>query len=80
MAATWLTQLKHQWRSLAWRPWLDAFVQDHKVLRRDPRGFRTAMRRTCPPRTWIGNLARVVDAAGIERFPFVGSCWWFDRH
>jgi hypothetical protein len=25
MSATWLTHLEHQWRSLAWRPWLDAF-------------------------------------------------------
>jgi len=24
MSATWLTHLEHQWRSLAWRPWLDA--------------------------------------------------------
>ena len=27
MSATWLTHLEHQWRSLAWRPWLDAFHQ-----------------------------------------------------
>jgi pimeloyl-ACP methyl ester carboxylesterase len=24
--ATWVTHLEHQWRSLAWRPWLDALV------------------------------------------------------
>src|SRR5712664_3688486 len=38
MSATWLTHLEHQWRSLAWRPWLDAFTSEHKVLRYDSRG------------------------------------------
>ena len=38
MSATWLTHLEHQWRSLAWRPWLDAFTREHKVLRHDSRG------------------------------------------
>ena len=28
MSATWLTHLEHQWRSLAWRPWLDAFTRE----------------------------------------------------
>jgi hypothetical protein len=23
MSATWLTHLEHQWRSIAWRPWLE---------------------------------------------------------
>ena len=38
MSATFLTHLEHQWRSLAWRPWLDAFVHDHELLRYDVRG------------------------------------------
>ena len=38
MSATWLTHLEHQWRSLAWRPWLDAFSPGHKLLRYDSRG------------------------------------------
>lgn len=37
MASTWLTHLEHQWRSLAWRPWFDAF-QKFTVLRHDSRG------------------------------------------
>ena len=37
MAATWLTHLEHQWRSLTWRPWLDAFGE-FTVLRHDSRG------------------------------------------
>ena len=38
MSATWLTHLEHQWRSLAWRPWLNIFSSEHKLLRRDSRG------------------------------------------
>ncbi len=44
MSATWLTHLEHQWRSLAWRPWLDIFTRDHKVLRHElpaDAGFQT---------------------------------------
>ena len=28
LSATWLTHLEHQWRSLAWRPWLDVFARE----------------------------------------------------
>jgi len=38
MSATWLTHLEHQWRSLAWRPWLEAFSARHRFVRYDPRG------------------------------------------
>src|SRR5690242_13237164 len=38
MSATWLTHLEHQWRSIAWRPWLDIFTRDYKLLRHDSRG------------------------------------------
>jgi hypothetical protein len=37
MSATWLTHLEHQWRSLAWRPGLDAFSRGLKLLRYDAR-------------------------------------------
>lgn len=29
MSATWLTHLEHQWRSLTWKPWLEALSRDH---------------------------------------------------
>ncbi|MGB7855591.1 MAG: hypothetical protein WBL48_06805 [Pseudolabrys sp.] len=38
MSATWLTHLEHQWRSLAWKPWLEALSRDHTLLRYDSRG------------------------------------------
>jgi len=42
MAATWLTHLEHQWRSLAWQPWLDAF-REFRVPR--PEQFSTSLNR-----------------------------------
>ena len=49
MSATWLTHLEHQWRSLAWKPWLEALSRDHTLLRYDSRGcgFPTAPLTTC---------------------------------
>jgi pimeloyl-ACP methyl ester carboxylesterase/DNA-binding CsgD family transcriptional regulator len=76
MAATWLTHLEHQWRSLAWRPWLDAF-SDFRVLRHDSRGCGLS-ERDCGQLSfdnWVSDLASIVDAAGFERFPVVATCW-----
>ena len=76
MAATWLTHLEHQWRSLAWRPWLDAF-REFRVLRHDSRGCGLSDR-DCDGLSfdnWVGDLACVVDAAGFDRFPVVATCW-----
>ena len=76
MASTWLTHLEHQWRSLAWRPWLDAF-QAFTVLRHDSRGCGLSDRDTdnLSFENWVSDFARVVDAAGFDRFPIVATCW-----
>jgi pimeloyl-ACP methyl ester carboxylesterase/DNA-binding CsgD family transcriptional regulator len=77
MSATWLTHLEHQWRSLAWRPWLDAFTREYKVLRLDSRGCGLSDR-DAPNlsfETWVRDLECVVDAAGFRRFAVVGTCW-----
>jgi pimeloyl-ACP methyl ester carboxylesterase/DNA-binding CsgD family transcriptional regulator len=77
MSATWLTHLEHQWRSLAWRPWLDVFTREHKVLRHDSRGCGLSDRNIgdLSFETWISDLECVVDAAGFRRFAIVGTCW-----
>jgi pimeloyl-ACP methyl ester carboxylesterase/DNA-binding CsgD family transcriptional regulator len=77
MSATWLTHLEHQWRSLAWRPWLDVFTQEHKVLRHDSRGCGLSDRNVgdLSFETWVRDLECVVDAAGFRRFAIVGTCW-----
>jgi pimeloyl-ACP methyl ester carboxylesterase/DNA-binding CsgD family transcriptional regulator len=77
MAATWLTHLEHQWESLAWRPWLDAFTREHKVLRHDSRGCGLSDRSTknLSFETWVRDLECAVEAAGFRRFSMVGTCW-----
>src|SRR5437868_5311630 len=77
MSATWLTHLEHQWQSLAWRPWLDAFTREHKVLRHDSRGCGLSDRSTkdLSFETWVRDLECVVEAANLRRFSMVGTCW-----
>jgi pimeloyl-ACP methyl ester carboxylesterase/DNA-binding CsgD family transcriptional regulator len=77
MSATWLTHLEHQWCSLAWRPWLDIFTRNHKVLRHDSRGCGLSDRDTnnLSFETWVRDLECVIDAAEIPRFALVGTCW-----
>ncbi len=76
MSATWLTHLEHQWRSLAWRPWLDGFAQDHTLLRYDSRGCGLSDREIADVsfESWVQDLECVVDAAGFERFALLGTC------
>jgi len=77
MSATWLTHLEHQWRSMAWRPWLDAFGRDHTLLRHDSRGCGLSDR-DAPNfsfESWVADLASVIEAASFDRFAIVGTCW-----
>ena len=77
MSATWLTHLEHQWRSLAWRPWLEEFSSRYSVLRYDSRGCGLSDRSLGEIGfdTWVSDLEAVVDAAGFKRFAMVGTCW-----
>jgi len=76
MSQTWLTHLEHQWRSLAWRPWLDIFSREHKLLRHDSRGCGLSDRDVSDLsfETWVRDLECVVEAASFRRFALVGSC------
>ena len=77
MLSSWLTHLEHQWRSLAWRPWLEAFSREHTVVRHDSRGCGLSDRDIGDVsfETWVRDLERVIDAAGVERFTLLGPCW-----
>ena len=77
MSATWLTHLEHQWRSFAWRPWLDAFSANRTMLRYDARGCGLSDRDvgTISFEAWVSDFASIVDAAGFKRFAIVGTCW-----
>jgi pimeloyl-ACP methyl ester carboxylesterase/DNA-binding CsgD family transcriptional regulator len=76
MSATWLTHLEHQWRSLAWRPWLEAFSREHTVVRYDSRGCGLSDRDVGDVsfETWVSDFECVAEAAGFERFSLLGTC------
>src|SRR5712675_3413278 len=76
MSATWLTHLEHQWRSLAWRPWLDVFTGDHKVLRHDARGCGLSDRDVghLSFESAVRDFECVIEAASFRRFALVGAC------
>jgi pimeloyl-ACP methyl ester carboxylesterase/DNA-binding CsgD family transcriptional regulator len=77
MSATWLTHLEVQWRSLAWRPWLDAFSRNYKLLRYDPRGCGLSDRDAdnLSFENWVTDIERVIEAARLRRFAVVATCW-----
>lgn len=76
MSATWLTHLEHQWRSLAWKPWLEEFSSRYTVLRYDSRGCGLSDRQLHDITfdSWVSDFETVIDAAGFERFDLVGTC------
>ncbi|HKQ26965.1 MAG TPA: alpha/beta fold hydrolase [Burkholderiales bacterium] len=76
MSATWLTHLEHQWRSLAWRPWLEAFSGEYTVVRYDSRGCGLSDREVGDVsfETWVSDFECVAEAAGFERFSLLGTC------
>jgi pimeloyl-ACP methyl ester carboxylesterase/DNA-binding CsgD family transcriptional regulator len=76
MSATWLTHLEHQWNSLAWRPWLDAFSRTHTLVRYDSRGCGLSDRDVghLDFEATVRDFESVVEAAGFERFSMLGTC------
>ncbi|MEJ2376808.1 MAG: alpha/beta fold hydrolase [Pseudolabrys sp.] len=77
LSATWLTHLERQWRSLAWRPWLDAFSKEHKLLRYDARGCGLSDRNTDDLSfdNWVSDFECVIEAAEFDRFDILATCW-----
>ncbi len=77
MSATWLSHLDHQWRSLAWKPWLEAFSRGHKLLRYDSRGCGLSDRDASDLsfENWVRDFEIVVDAASFNRFDLLATCW-----
>lgn len=73
-AAYWLTHLDHDWRSIIWRPWLDAFARQATLIRYDQRGCGLSDREVADISfdAWLHDLEAVVDAAGLARFTLLG--------
>lgn len=76
MSASWLTHLEHQWRSLAWRPWLEALSSRYTVLRYDSRGCGLSDRQIgkLDFETWVSDFECIVEAAKFDRFALLGTC------
>ena len=72
----WLTHLDYQWRSIAWRPWLDALSTRYRLVRYDPRGCGMSDRdaEDLSFEAWIRDFGAVVDAVGLDRFSLLGIC------
>jgi len=73
---SWLTHLEYQWRSVAWRPWLEALSSRYRLIRFDPRGCGLSDRNVddISFETWVRDFGAVVDAAGLDRFCVIGTC------
>jgi len=76
LSASWLTHLEHQWRSLAWKPWLDYFSSRYTLIRYDSRGSGLSDRdvREISFDIWMRDFEAVLDAAGFDTFSLLGTC------
>jgi pimeloyl-ACP methyl ester carboxylesterase/DNA-binding CsgD family transcriptional regulator len=76
MLPSWLTHLEYQWRTVAWRPWLEALSTRYRLIRYDPRGCGLSDRnvRDVSFESWVRDFGAVVDAVGLNRFSIVGIC------
>ena len=70
----WLNHLEYDWESPAWGHFFVGLSREHRLIRYDPRG--TGLSDWDVPDlsldTWVNDVAAVVDAAGVDRFPLLG--------
>ena len=73
-AANWLSHLEFDWESPVWRHWFSTLSRDRALLRYDQRGCGLSDRNAenLSFDAFIEDLAAVVDAAGLDRFPLLG--------
>ncbi len=74
-ASNWMTHLDYERQSPVWRHWVRELSRGHTLIRYDERGCGLSDRQfsgTPTLDTYVGDLAAVVDAAGLERFALIG--------
>ena len=74
-AGTWMTHLDYDRQSPIWRHWVRELSRGRTLIRYDERGCGLSDRLfdgTPTLDTHVGDLAAVVDAAGLERFALLG--------
>ena len=70
-ASNWMTHLDYERQSPVWRHWVRELSRGRTLIRYDERGCGLSDREfegTPTLDTFVGDLAAVVDAAGLERF------------
>jgi pimeloyl-ACP methyl ester carboxylesterase/DNA-binding CsgD family transcriptional regulator len=76
MPATWLSHLEHQWKSLAWKHWLETLSRKYTLVRYDSRGCGLSDRDAdLSFEGWIKDVEAVADAAGFGQFDMLATCW-----
>ena len=70
----WLNHLEYDWESPIWRHLFVGLSRDHRLIRYDPRGTGLSDwdLDEISLDAWVNDLATVVDATGVERFPLFG--------
>ncbi len=73
-APNWMNHLEFDWQSPIWRHLLRALAADHTLIRFDQRanGLSDWDVREITFDNMVDDLATVVDAVGLERFPLLG--------
>ena len=74
-ASNWMTHLDYERESPVWRHWVRELSRGHTLIRFDERGCGLSDRQfegTPTLDTYVGDLAAVVDAAGLEHFALLG--------
>ena len=73
-AANWLTHIELDWEAPIWSPLFHDLARTFRFIRYDGRGCGLSHREVPEIcfQTCVADLERVVDAAGLERFPLLG--------
>jgi RNA polymerase sigma factor (sigma-70 family) len=74
-AGNWMTHLDYDRQSPVWRHWVRELSRGYTLVRYDERGCGLSDRQfdgTPTLETYVGDLAAVADAAGLERFALLG--------
>jgi len=74
-AGNWMTHLDYERQSPVWRHWVRELTRGNRLVRYDQRGCGLSDREFDGEptlETFVGDLASVVDAAGLERFALLG--------
>lgn len=73
-AANWMTHLDLERTTPVWSHWLSGLARDRQLIRYDERGCGLSDWdvRSFTFDDWVNDLATVVDAVGLDRFPLLG--------